>query len=123
MSVTQSVPVSASGGSFNDFQLKAFQQGVDGTVATATMAVAGWAYKRLGPTATTVVKIGPGQFHTIISATAVGNISIYDGVDTTGTLIQGTYANAVGSITFDVCFSVGLTIVLSGADVCTVTFR
>jgi hypothetical protein len=80
---------------------------------------------------TTVVKTGIGDFHgiTVNKATANGVITIYDGIDATGTLIgtitmPATLLASQVFIPYDVSFVKGLTIVTStGAQDLTVSFR
>lgn len=86
-------------------------------------------YKNITTDATTVVKAGPGLLHTININTpvATGTITIYDGLNASGTKI-GTYTIASSpspsSVTYDVSFGVGLTIVTGteAMDI-TVSFR
>jgi len=74
--------------------------------------------------ATTVVQKGPGTLHTlVVNTTAAGAITLYDGLDTTGTKIATIDVSPVIGSTFryDVEFAKGLTIVTAGASDITVS--
>lgn len=83
--------------------------------------VLGYAYKNITTDATTVVKAGPGLLHTISINTplATTTITIYDNTAASGTKI-GTYTIAASpqpsSVTYDVNFLIGLTIVTGTAS-------
>lgn len=70
-----------------------------------------------------MVKSGAGQLGRLITATATGNVTIYDNTAASGAVILATSALVVGTLVFNVAFGVGLTVVLSGAGVATVTYR
>lgn len=71
--------------------------------------------------ATTLVATGNGVLHTITfnKPTATGTVAIYNGIDAGGTLL-GTITTPAGgqplTITYDMAFGVGLTIVTGTAD-------
>lgn len=94
----------------------------DGSDAEAHFNAAIWNYKSLTASGTTVVKTGAGQLHALICGTATGNVTIYDNTAASGTKILDTSALVAGSLSLDISFQTGLTIVLSGAGVATVTF-
>lgn len=107
-----------------DLQANNFRKGNDGGTAAQTTQAADWGYASLTASGNTLVKTGAGQLHTLVVATATGNITIYDGTDANGNVILATGAvPAAGYYTWDVSFKTGLFIVLSGAAVASVTFR
>jgi hypothetical protein len=91
----------------------------------------GTAYKNITTATTTAVKSGVGFLHalTINTYVASATITIYDNTAASGTKI-GTItlpstitADAPVTLTFDVGFATGLTIVTSGATDVTVSYR
>lgn len=110
------------GEQFQDVRIGSYRQLADGSFASQSNASGIWNYKSLTASATTVVKTGAGQLHAVICGTATGNITIYDNTAASGTVILATSALVAGSISYDLSFGTGLTIVLSGAGVATVTF-
>lgn len=109
-------------GALTDFQLASAAQGVDGTVGFNTSETADWGYTSLTASGNTLVKTGPGQLHSLIVGTATGNITIYDGTTSGGTVILATSAlPAAGIYNINIAFLTGLFVVLSGAGVATVT--
>jgi hypothetical protein len=89
------------------------------------------AYDNITTATTTIVKSGSGSFHalTINAYVASATITIYDNTVATGTKIATIPlpATVTGdlptTITYDVAFSTGLTIVTSGATDITVSYR
>lgn len=77
-------------------------------------------YKNITTQTTTVIKRGSGVLHAVTLNTPVATsvITIYDGIDTTGTKIA-TYTVAASpqpsSVVYDVVFTVGLTVVTATA--------
>lgn len=119
---TAATNADAGNGSLTDFTLKSATQGVDGSVSFGSSDTADWGYTSLTASGNTLVKTGAGQFHSLIVGTATGNITIYDGTTSGGTVILATSAlPAAGVYNFNVAFATGLFIVLSGAGVATVT--
>jgi hypothetical protein len=113
----------SSNGSRLDTQLGSTRILADGSFATVGSSAAGiWNYKSLTASGTTVVKSGAGQLRALITGTATGNVTIYDNTAASGTKILDACALLVGTITFDVSFGTGLTVVLSGAGVASVTY-
>lgn len=109
-------------GTITDLQLASAAVGADGSVAFNTSDTADWGYASLGASASTLVKTGSGQLHSLIVGTATGNITIYDGTSSGGTVILATCAlPAAGVYNINVGFVTGLFIVLSGAGVASVT--
>lgn len=74
---------------------------------------------------TTLVKTGAGELRSItINTTAAGTITIYDSLTATGTKIGTIKASEVEqTLTYDVAFSTGLTIVTGAASDITVAYR
>lgn len=112
-----------SSGQSTDFAFKAFRSLLDGSMVQQTTDAGDWGYTSLTPSATTVVKTGPGQLGRLITATATGNVTIFDNTAASGATILAASALVVGTLVFNVQFNVGLTVVLSGAGVATVTYR
>lgn len=73
----------------------------------------------------TVVKTGRGKLHTItIGETAAGAITVYDSTTASGTVLAVLKSSiAEQTLTFDLCFTVGLTITTAAASKLTVTFE
>jgi len=67
---------------------------------------------------TTLVATGPGVLHALtLGETAAGAITVYDGLDTGGTVIGVLKASvAEGDYFRDMTFNTGLTIVTAGAS-------
>jgi hypothetical protein len=117
-----SVTYDPSNGTANDAAFRSFSQGGDGSVSQGTSETGDWGYQSLTASGNTLVKTGPGQLHQLIVGTATGNITIYDGVNAGGTVILATSAlPAAGTYTYNIAFTVGLFIVLSGAGVASVS--
>lgn len=109
-------------GTLTDLQLGAAAVGADGSVGFNTSETADWGYQSLTASGNTLVKTGAGQLHSIIVGTATGNITIYDGTSSGGTVILATCAlPPAGVYNINIGFVTGLFIVLSGAGVATVT--
>lgn len=109
-------------GALTDLQLLSAAVGADGSVGFNTSETADWGYQSLTASGNTLCKTGAGQLHSLIVGTATGNITIYDGTTSGGTVILATSAlPAAGVYNFNVGFVTGLFIVLSGAGVATVT--
>lgn len=108
-------------GALTDLQLGSASVGTDGSIGFNTSDTADWGYTNLTASGNTLVKTGAGQLHALICGTATGNITIYDGVSSGGTVIYGTAALVAGVTIFNVAFATGLFVVLSGAGVATVT--
>lgn len=109
-------------GALTDLQLGSAAVGQDGSVGFNTSETADWGYTSLSASGNTLVKTGAGQLHSLIVGTATGNITIYDGTSSGGTVILGTSAlPAAGVYNINVAFATGLFVVLSGAGVATVT--
>lgn len=119
--VGSSVAGSANGNRL-DTQLGGTRILADGSFATVAGTAGIWNYKSLTASATTVVKTGAGQLRALITGTATGNVTIYDNTAASGTKILDTCALAVGVTAFDLSFGTGLTVVLSGAGVASVTY-
>lgn len=119
---TAAVRADPGNGNANDFQTMATTVGLDGVAGVNTSEIADWGYTSLTASGNTLVKTGPGQLHSLIVGTATGNITIYDGTTSGGTVILATSAlPAAGVYIYNVAFGTGLFIVLSGAGVATVT--
>lgn len=93
------------------------------------VAVAGFSYANISTATTMTVKSGSGFLHAITVNTPVASdvIELYDSTTGSGTTI-GTISlpSTVGNpftITFDVTFTTGLTVVTSGAVDLTVSYR
>lgn len=109
-------------GALTDLQLLSGAVGADGSVAFNTSETADWGYQSLTASGNTLCKTGAGQLHSLIVGTATGNITIYDGTTSGGTVILAASAlPAAGVYNFNIGFVTGLFIVLSGAGVATVT--
>jgi len=74
-------------------------------------------YQHLAAVATTVVLTGEGVLGTVNVTTAVATsvISVYDGLTTGSTLIAVIDGGTVGSYTFDVLCSTGITVAMTTA--------
>lgn len=112
-----------SQGQSTDFAYKAYRTLADGSMVQQTTDAGDWGYTSLTPTGTTVVKSGAGQLGRLICLTATGNVTIYDNTAASGNVIMAAGALVVGTYVFNVAFNIGLTVVLSGAAVATVTYR
>lgn len=84
----------------------------------------GQIYKNISTNTTTLVKTGRGFLHSIVvNTTAAGAITVYDGLDATGTKIATLKSSvAEGSYLYDVQFGVGLTIVTAASSDITATY-
>lgn len=84
----------------------------------------GQIYKNITTNTTTLVKTGRGFLHSIVvNTTAAGSITVYDGLDATGTKIATLKSSvAEGSYLYDVQFGVGLTIVTAASSDITATY-
>lgn len=120
--IVGSAPFGPDEGSRLEAQFGATRILADGSAATVAGTAGVWNYKSLTASGTTVVKSGAGQLRAVITGTATGNITIYDNTAASGTKILDTCALAVGTQTWDLCFGTGLTVVLSGAGVASVTY-
>lgn len=109
-------------GTLQELQFGSTRALADGSYAKISNAGGIWNYKSLTASGTTVVKTGAGQLHAVICGTATGNVTIYDNTAASGTKIIDTYALVAGVTTFDISFGTGLTVVLSGAGVASVTY-
>lgn len=84
-----------------------------------------WLYRVPTGTTTTTLKAGSGVLHSLtINTTAAAAVTVYDSLSGSGTLIATFPASAVvGTYTYDIEFTTGLTFVLAGASDITVAFR
>lgn len=83
-------------------------------------------FTNIATNTTTLVKTGGGILHGItINTTAASAITVYDSLTATGTKIATIAASpAIGqNFTYDVSFTIGLTIVTAGASDITVSWR
>lgn len=106
-----------------DMGLRPLRIGLDGSAANGSSTTGDWGFKSLTASGNTAVKTGAGQLGRLITGTATGNITMYDGTSTSGEKILDTCALAVGVTEFNIAFATGLFIVLSGAGVATATYR
>lgn len=120
--VGSQVASNSQGQTFQDIRTQAYRELADGSFAAVSNAGGIWNYKSLTASGTTVVKTGAGQLHLVICGTATGNITIYDNTAASGTKILDACALAVGTTSWDISFGTGLTVVLSGAGVASVTY-
>ena len=68
---------------------------------------------------TTVCKTGAGLLHTItVTGGTAGTIVVYDNTAASGTIPSFSSTNALATYTFNVSFSIGLTVVTSAATLC-----
>ena len=74
---------------------------------------------------TTVCKTGAGLLHTItVTGGTAGTIVVYDNTAASGTILASfSSTNALATYTFNVSFSIGLTVVTSAATLVTVSAR
>jgi len=81
--------------------------------------------KRISTATTTLVKAGNGTlFSILVCLTAAGAITLYDGVDATGTVIGSLKASiSEGHYRFDCGFQKGLCIVTAAASDITVIYE
>lgn len=87
--------------------------------------------KRISTATTTLLRTGPGTLHSVVlnKPVATGTISVYDGIDATGTLIAVITIGAVllsdppNTALYDADFQTGLCIVTSQATDITVSFQ
>lgn len=88
---------------------------------------AGRPFANLATSATTTIKTGPGYLHSITVNTAgtTSTATVYDNTTNSGTKIATIDTTAKGTLTYDLAFSTGLTIVTAGgaAGDLTVTYR
>lgn len=88
-----------------------------------------YSYNNIITNTTTVVKSGSGRLHTLtINKPVAGTITIYDNTEASGTKIgtitlPATVLQDCITLTYDVGFSTGLTIVTSAAVDLTVSYR
>lgn len=80
-------------------------------------------YKNITTATTTVLKQGTGMLHRIVINNPTGTITVYDNTAGSGTTIAGIDSTSKGTLTFDLPFSFGLTIVTSGATNITVIYE
>lgn len=82
-------------------------------------------YNRISTATTTTVKSGAGVLNSItINTTSIGSITVYDSLSASGNIIAVFPASAtMGTYTYNVNFTIGLTIVTAGASDLTVSFR
>lgn len=80
--------------------------------------------KNINSATTTVIKSRCGYLHTLtVNSTAAGSITIYDGLNTSGSVIAVLKASiAEQTFIFDVGFSIGLTIVTAAASDITISY-
>src|SRR5665213_1707575 len=93
-----------NGVQFQDIRTAATRQLADGSYSLVTSNAAIWTAKSCTASATTVVKTGAGQLHSVICGTATGNITIYDNTAASGTKIIDVYALVAGTTVFDISF-------------------
>lgn len=74
---------------------------------------------------TTVCKTGAGLLHTItVTGGTAGTIVVYDNTAASGTILASfSSTNALATYTFNVSFSIGLTVVTSAATLVTISAR
>jgi hypothetical protein len=85
-----------------------------------------FSYKHINSAATTTVKSSAGTLHTISinSKAASSSCTVYDNATGSGTVIAVLdTVNFEGSLTYDVLFATGLTLVTTGTPDITVTYR
>lgn len=93
------------------------------------MAIYGdtYAFKNITSATTTVVKAGSGNLHSICINTpaAAGTVSMFDNTAGSGTSLGVITSTGTipSTLTFDVKFNIGLTIVTVGTQDVTVTFQ
>ena len=86
-------------------------------------------YKHVNTVATTLVKSGTGNLNNISinsKGTVASTVTVYDSLSATGTVVAIIDSlNISGTFTFDVAFTVGLTVVTTGtvAPSVTVSYR
>lgn len=123
MGATQSIVQSDQSFNLTDVERGNYRLLNDTSTAQITGVAADWTYQALTATGNTLVKTGAGQFHGIFVGTAAGTAAIYDGISAAGTPIIAAYTLVVGFVPYDVSYSTGLFIVLSGAAVATAIYR
>lgn len=122
-SLTGAASFDPGNGNSNDALLKTLRQGSDGNVAQGVSDSGDASYCSLTASGNTLVKTGAGELLDWFCGTATGNITIYDGTTSGGTVILAACALVAGSNPLKVAFKTGLFIVLSGAGVATVRYR
>lgn len=113
----------ANSGGLADSNIRNYRTLGDGSSAQMTSEAGDWGFALVPASASTLIKTGAGQLGAVLCDTATGNITIYDGIDNTGTKIRDTSALVVGKQIWNVSFLTGLYITLSGAGVVSVTYR
>ena len=80
-------------------------------------------YVHLNSNGTTVIKTGPGVFHTLTVNTigATDTVTVYDGTSVSGAVIAKTDSALETTFIFDVAFYTGLTVVLAGTTPADIT--
>lgn len=81
-------------------------------------------YKYIGSNSTNVLKQNSGRLHAVVNTNNAGTITVYDNTAGSGTQIAVIDATKVlGTITFNVSFFVGLTVVTASGALCTVIYE
>ena len=120
---TSSTAAGPGSGSATDLAFANSVKLVDGTVSQQSAESGDWGFALIPQSASTLIKTGPGQLGRLIVGTATGNITVYDGLDNTGTKIIDTSAIVAGTQQWNISFKTGLYITLSGAGIATVTYK
>lgn len=120
---TSSTKQTGNTGTLTGFQLGSYRLLGDGGTSQLQSEAGDWGFALVPASASTLIKTGAGQLGAVLCDTATGNITIYDGLDNTGTKIRDTSALVVGKQVWNVGFATGLYITLSGAGVVSVTYR
>lgn len=131
MATSPSQPASASTIDSGALGFKQFQVLGDGSVAQLTTTAGSWGYAPVSTATTTVVDAnGPGQLHSIVVVGGtLGAITVYDNTAGSGQVIVPAFtpptlsSGGAFTITLDVSYSVGLTIVTAAATALVVTYR
>lgn len=80
-------------------------------------------YKYISSATTTVCKYGAGNLHTIVNNDNVGSVIVYDNTAGSGTIIASIdLSKVLGTLTFDIQYSTGLTLVTTGSVKITVVY-
>lgn len=85
---------------------------------TQATTAAGWPSQRLNAAATTTLKTGPGILHGItigLLGTVASTVTVYDNTAASGTILAVVNSLLLsGSFLYDIPFTTGLTIVVTG---------
>lgn len=84
----------------------------------------GSTYKYISSATTTICKYGAGTLHAIINNDNAGSVVVYDNTAGSGTIIASIdLTKVLGTITFNVPFNIGLTLVSTGSVKITVVYE